>query len=148
MHFNIILPSTSSGEDSEEQIQNYHFSECSVIQNYHFSECSVMLMYRHKLRISHLNLLQIRVTAKDFSLFRPWRLMGGVRRVIAPFILNLGSRLWWLVNNMPPPLYPWERTPCNPWKEGGPQSQSWRFAKEKNLFPLLWFESRIVQHLA
>jgi hypothetical protein len=100
MRFNIILPSTSSGEDSEEQIQYYHFSECSV-----------MLVYRRKLWISHPNLLQIRVTEKEFSLFRSWGLMGGGRRVIAPFILNLGSRLWWLVNIMPPALSPWERPP-------------------------------------
>jgi hypothetical protein len=56
----------------------------------------------------------------------------------ASVIVKHETRCRWVFNFTPRPLYSQEKCPRYPfnWRLGGPQSQSGRFEKENNLFPL------------
>jgi hypothetical protein len=72
----------------------------------------------------------------------PWRRMGEFW--YSSTILDLSTRLRWLVNFTPRPLYSRENSPSYPLNRrlGEPQSRSGRCGEEKNLLPLPRIESR------
>jgi hypothetical protein len=70
--------------------------------------------------------------------------------VIAPRILDLGSRRRWVVSFTPRPLYPQGKNPWYPLDRrlGGLQSRSGRGGEEKNSQPLSGLERPIIQPVA
>jgi hypothetical protein len=68
----------------------------------------------------------------------------------APRILDLGTRLRWVVTFTPRPLYPQGKSPWYPSDRmrGGPQIRSGRGGEEKNSQPLPGPEPPIVQPVA
>lgn len=94
--------------------------------------------------VSHVsNLLDL----VKLSLSTLWRHIGGSRG-IAPIILNLDSRGWWMVNLTPRPFYLGKGTryPLN--RGLGESEPAWVFCMKNDRLPLSEFEPWIVQPIS